>query len=132
MNRILSTIVAVIGLGLLSLFPLSAQAGDKVIASGQFTGASDHVTTGGVSVVTAEDGTYIVLGEDFSLDGAPDPHVSLGKAGTYDPATESGLLKNLTGPGRYKLPAGVDASAYDEVYIWCVKFSVPLGVAKLN
>ncbi len=132
MNRILSAFLAVVGLGLLSLLPLSAQAGDSVIATGQFTGASDHITTGGVSVVTTADGTYIVLGDDFSLDGAPDPHVSLGKAGTYDPATEAGLLKNLTGPGRYKLPAGIDASAYDEVYIWCVKFSVPLGVAQLN
>ncbi len=132
MNRFLSAILALTGLALLSLVPLSAQAGDKVLATGQFTGASDHITTGGVSVVKESDGTYIVLGEDFSLDGAPDPHVSLGKGGKYDAATESGLLENLTGPGRYKLPAGIDASAYDEVYIWCVKYSVPLGVAKLN
>ncbi len=132
MNRFHRAFVATVGLLLLGLLPLSAQAGDTVIASGEFTGASDHVTTGGVSIVTADDGTYVVLGDDFSLDGAPDPHVSLGKDGTYDAATEAGLLENLTGPGRYKLPAGIDASRYDQVYIWCVKYSVPLGVAQLN
>ncbi len=50
----------------------------EVVAAGVFEGASDHVTPGGISVRKAADGYYVVLDEDFSLDGAPDPKVGFG------------------------------------------------------
>lgn len=99
---------------------------------GGFTGASNHVTTGGVSIVETSAGTVVLLAADFSLDGAPDPRVGLGKDGAYDEATDLGELRSINGLQAYAVPAGVDASAYNEVYIWCRKFSVPLGVASLN
>ena len=49
--------------------PLGAEAADKVIASGQFTGASNHDTSGGVTVVETDAGAVVVMEEDFSLDG---------------------------------------------------------------
>ncbi|WP_299143837.1 DM13 domain-containing protein [uncultured Tateyamaria sp.] len=108
-------------------------AAENSVASGTFTGASDHITTGGVEVIKNDDGSHtIVLADDFSLDGAPDPRVGLGKDGFYDGNTDSGVLGNLTGGQSFVVPAGVDVSAFNEVYIWCEKFSVPLGVAKLN
>ncbi|MGR3616119.1 MAG: DM13 domain-containing protein [Paracoccaceae bacterium] len=110
--------------------PNFAFAGSK--SSGHFTGASDHITTGVVSIVKKGDGYVVKLGDDFSLDGAPDPRVGLGKDGKYDPATDLGALANLTGAQEYTVPAGVDISGHNEVYIWCRKFSVPLGVAKLH
>jgi len=102
-----------------------------VWAAGSFEGRSDHIVTGSVEVVE-QDGSYIIqLGEDFSLDNAPDPKVGLGSDG-YDPATKSGDLIALTGASDYAVPAGIDVSAYNEVYIWCEKFDVPLGVAQLQ
>lgn len=96
--------------------------------TGAFSGRSNHVTTGRAEVLEDE----VVLMSDFSLDGAPDPRVGLGKDGQYDASTDMGKLANLTGKQSYKVPAGIDTSDYNEVYIWCRKFSVPLGVARLN
>lgn len=109
--------------------PASAGA----VSSGTFTGESDHITTGGVEIIKNADGSHtIVLGDDFSLDGAPDPRVGLGKDGHFNGNTDSGKLGNLTGSQSFVVPAGIDVADFNEVYIWCEKFSVPLGVAKLN
>ncbi|WP_299047815.1 DM13 domain-containing protein [uncultured Tateyamaria sp.] len=111
----------------------AAPASAETVSTGTFTGASDHITTGAVEVVKNADGSHtIVLGEDFSLDGAPDPRVGLGKDGFYNGNTDAGVLGSLTGGQSFVVPAGVDVSEYNEVYIWCEKFSVPLGIAKLN
>lgn len=96
--------------------------------SGSFSGRSNHVTTG----QTQLSGNSIVLQSNFSLDGAPDPRVGLGKNGKYDPKTDLGALKKLTGKQSYRVGGGIDVSDYNEVYIWCRKFNVPLGVAKLG
>lgn len=112
--------------------PLVAQAADEVLHVGQFTGASDHVTSGGVSVVSTDDGIVVILSDDFFFDGAPDPHVAFGTGGTFDPASGLGLLESNTGGQVYEVPASMDISGYDEVYIWCVQYSVPLGVATLQ
>ena len=94
---------------------------------GKFEGASDHVTTGTAEVA---DGKVNLLG-DFTFDGAPDPKVALGRNG-YDASTLMGNLKSNTGAQSYTIPAGIDASQYNEVWIWCERFNVPLGVARLN
>jgi hypothetical protein len=81
---------------------------------------------------TANGGAVVILDKNFSLDGAPDPRVGFGKNGQYDAASDVGKLGNHKGLQAFVVPAGVDVSKYDEVYIWCRKFSVPLGVAALN
>ncbi|WP_415404763.1 DM13 domain-containing protein [Tateyamaria sp. SN3-11] len=131
MFKTLQTLLAVALAGFISFAAVSADAG--TVATGTFTGASDHITTGGVEVVKNADGSHtVILGDDFSLDGAPDPRVGFGKDGKYDLATGMGLLKSLNGKQTFTVPAGVDPADYNEVYIWCLKFSVPLGVAALN
>ncbi|WP_299970130.1 DM13 domain-containing protein [uncultured Roseobacter sp.] len=100
---------------------------------GTFTGKSDHVTTGSVTVEKHSDGSATVtLSADFSLDGAPDPRVAFGKDGAYAAEADLGVLKKLNGAQVYHVPASVDADSYNEIYIWCLKFSVPLGVAALG
>jgi len=104
----------------------------EVKLTGNFTGASDHITTGTVNVVQ-KDGEYVVvLGPDFSLDGAPDPKVGFGTAGNYDIKAQLGHLDSNTGEQSYTVPADLNIEGYDEIYIWCEKFSVPLGVAKIK
>lgn len=108
----------------------TARAADHV-ARGSFQGASGHVTSGGVSIEKTAEGYVLVLEDDFSFDGAPDPQLGLGKGG-YDGKTRFSKLQSNSGKQSYKLPAGIDAAQYDEVWVWCEKFSVPLGVAKLK
>ncbi len=112
--------------------PVSAGA-KGIAASGQFTGASDHITTGGVSIVkTANGGAVVILDSDFSLDGAPDPRVGFGVDGVYKDASDLGVLTSKAGVQVYIVPPTVNVDDFNEVYIWCRKFSVPLGVAALK
>ncbi len=114
-----------------ALVPLSqATAGEKM-ASGSFTGKSNHVTSGGVSIVKSGGGFQLVLEDSFKFDGAPDPKLAFGKNG-YDKSTIFSKLKANSGKQVYDVPASIDLSRYNEVWVWCEKFSVPLGVAKLN
>ncbi|WP_298916645.1 DM13 domain-containing protein [uncultured Roseobacter sp.] len=126
MKIILNAFLA-LGLTVLAAFGAAAET------SGSFIGKSDHITTGGVTVVKNADGTATVtLDEKFSLDGAPDPRVAFGKDGSYAPEADLGVLQNLNGKQVYTVPASVNVDDYNEIYIWCLKFSVPLGVAALN
>ena len=116
---------------LATLSPVTATAGGNY--KGEFHGASDHITTGGVTVVkTAGGGAVVILDKDFSLDGAPAPRVGFGKDGTYDGATDLGPLQRIDGLQVYVVPAGVKVHDFNEVYIWCEQFSVPLGVASIS
>lgn len=94
---------------------------------GTFKGASNHVTTGRVEVLK----NSVELLSDFTFDGAPDPKVAFGKDG-YDKTTLMGPLTKNTGASSYQIPAGINPDDYNEVWIWCEKFNVPLGVAKLG
>ncbi len=110
--------------------PVAALDGE-VVASGTFTGESNHVTTGAVRVVRLADGSHAVeLGSDFFHDGAPDPVVGFGADG-YVAASKLGPLAALTGRQIYPVPAGLDVTDFNQVYIWCERFSVPLGSASL-
>ena len=109
----------------------SSAPNGETIASGSFEGRSDHITTGGVSIQKAEDGYYVVLADDFSLDGAPDPKLGFGNP-EFVADTLFSELRSKDGFQSYKLPDGVDPMAYSNIYVWCEKFSVPLGVATLN
>jgi hypothetical protein len=114
-----------------SVFSFPALAGGHG-RIGTFKGLSRHTTTGRAELVKKGSGGVVELMSDFTFDGAPDPKVALGKDGKYDPATLSGALKANTGASSYKLPAGINPDDYNEVYIWCEKFNVPLGVAPLG
>ena len=114
---------------------LAAQLASAAVAplTGSFTGASNHVTTGQVSVTQDAGGQWLVtLGPGFSLDGAPDPKVGFGRDGDFVEGTLIGELRSLTGSQTYRVPAGIDPSHFSEVFIWCEQFSVPLGVASIR
>jgi len=42
-----------------------------------------------------------------------------------------GKLSSLNGEQVYALKPGLDIADYDQIYIWCEQFSVPLGHANL-
>ena len=111
--------------------PTGASAGDETIASGTFVGKSNHVTSGTVSVVKTDSGTKVVLESDFDFDGAPDPKLGFGKNG-YDKSSQFSVLKANKGEQSYEIPASINPENYNEVWVWCEQYSVPLGVAKLK
>jgi len=108
---------------------LPAAAGEGV---GSFTGLSSHVTKGDVEVVKTDAGWEIHLKENFWFDGAPDPRVGFGRGGKFVDPTDFEPLREDAGAQVYKVPASIDPTEFDEVYIWCRKFSVPLGVASIK
>ena len=124
------TIIAGFAAALIALTGGSVLAAD--IQTGTFVGASNHTTTGTVEVARDDQGYFVKLGSDFSLDGAPDPSVGFGNNGTFVEGTEVGQLRSLTGEQVYRVPASLNPSEFSEVYIWCGRFSVPLGVAELR
>ena len=101
-------------------------------ASGTFKGASGHKTSGSVTVTERGGKMVIKLGSNFSLDGAPDPYVTLGNGSRPVRGGTAGVLARNKGAGTYSVPATAATRAAKEVVIWCKKYSVPLGVARLK
>lgn len=112
--------------------PIAASLAAATVYAGEFSGRSDHVTSGNVTIQKTADGYQLVLAEDFFLDGAPDPVVALGNGETFDVANKIGKLKKKRGAQTYDLPATFTPGQFSEVYVWCERFSVPLGVASLT
>jgi hypothetical protein len=119
-----------LGLAIVQL-PAGSMAGEDVIAEGNFVGKSKHTASGTVKVVQGDTGPVVVLDENFRFDGAPDPKLGFGKNG-YVKSTQFSALKSNSGGQVYQLPGNLDPEQYNEVWIWCEAYSVPLGVAKLK
>jgi hypothetical protein len=112
--------------------PMGALAGDEVVASGSFKGASGHQTSGDVTIRKTADGLVVELEENFDFDGAPDPKLGFGTDGKYDSGSQISPLDSNAGHQVYELPASVDPETYNQFYVWCETYSVPLGVADLK
>jgi len=114
-----------------------AQEKSVVYKSGKLTGLNDHKVTGKVTILKTDKGYVAVLSDDFLLDSAPDPQLAFGKAtGTrkhgYDRSTRFAKLEKLRGKQSFPIPASIDPSKYDEIYVWCPKFYVGLGKATVK
>ena len=131
MRSLMSRAVAPLVLAAALMLPAASHA-QEVVAQGAFSGASGHKTAGDVVVLKSAAGARVVLQSNFSFDGAPDPKVGFGAGGTYDRASQLAPLKSNKGEQAYDVPASLDLSRYDEVYIWCERYGVPLGVAQLK
>jgi hypothetical protein len=130
-NKRLNNIVGFAILVSLTLIPITAGGESQIVASGKFEGRSNHDVSGGVSVLKTESGSQVILEKDFSLDSAPDPRLGFGNNG-YQAASQFSPLKSKTGEQVYVLPPTMNPASYNEVWVWCEKFNVPLGVARLN
>jgi Electron transfer DM13 len=100
---------------------------------GMFAGAHDHVVSGSYSITMQEGKAALVLGDDFSLDGAPDPYIVLSAddMGSGMHTLNLGRLKRKQGSSTFVIPAGTDLAAYRQVLVWCKRFNVTLGRAEL-
>ena len=94
-----------------------------------FVKRNSYAVSGRAEIAKKGSGYVVNLLDDFKFAGAPDPKIALGKDG-YDSKTLMGLLKSNSGASSYEVPAGINPDDYNEVWVWCEKYNVPLAVAK--
>lgn len=99
--------------------------------SAEFVGLSGHAASGSVDVTPTDSGWEIRLGPDFRFDGAPDPRIGFGTNGRFAAGTDFEPLRANAGEQVYSVPDSIDLDAYDEIYIWCREYAVPLARAEL-
>ncbi|MBE8525426.1 DM13 domain-containing protein [Amycolatopsis sp. H6(2020)] len=125
-----------------SSVPVSPPAEPAEVATGRLI-SHEHRTTGSVRIVRAADGSLVLRLENLETSSGPDVHVWLtdapvkpGKDGwdVFDDGKylDAGKLKGNKGNQNYPLPAGTDLAAYTSVSIWCDRFNVSFGAAKLT
>ena len=110
----------------------TASAGSS--RSGSFTGHKGYTAAGGVTIKKSGGKTSVVLGNDFLFKGTPpDIKIGFGNGGKYAKGTKiHEKLSHKKGAATFPVPAGIDTDKYNEVYIYCEKFTVILGSAKIK
>ena len=126
MQKIIVVVIALTGL------LLAQPAAAAPLGAGMFSGASNHDTSGSVTVSKQGDRYVVELGGDFSLDGAPDPYVALGSRAKPVKGGLIAVLKSNKGAQSYAINASTALAAANQVIIWCKKYSVPLGLAAIK
>lgn len=98
----------------------------------------DKDTSGRVAVVDV-DGERILRFEDFRTSNGPDLVVYLSSSYPRDSGDTSvaedfvdlGQLKGNVGAQNYEIPPGADLDRYSSVIVWCRRFNVTFGAARL-
>lgn len=106
-------------------------ASGQVLRTGTFQGVSTYRAQGVIQIVKSGGVTRIILPQNFSVTGVPDPKLGFGKNG-YTAGTLFAKLGRNSGTQSYVVPANVDLSKFNEVWIWCERFSVAIAVARLS
>ncbi|MDA8140841.1 MAG: DM13 domain-containing protein [Desulfobacteraceae bacterium] len=94
-------------------------------------GSEGHMAAGKVSF-TKEMGKEQLVLTDIDVEKVPDGHVYLAKHGDRTQGIDLGVLKQFTGTVYFALPAMTNPEDYDSVIIYCKKFKVEIGRAKLD
>ncbi|MGR8009358.1 DM13 domain-containing protein [Streptomyces hypolithicus] len=114
----------------------------RTLASGSLI-SHEHGTSGTAKILRLPDGSHTLRLENLDTSNGPDLHVWLtdapvkeGRAGwhVFDDGryVSLGKLKGNKGDQNYVLPAGLDLKNLTSVSIWCDRFNVSFGAAKLT
>lgn len=134
-----AALVALAGLAAAALpataLPASAQ---EAPARSGFDVTAERID-GTWSLETRADGTYLLFNEDFSTASGPDLKVFLSPQDVTDVrdrtatrnAVKLGALKRTRGAQEYRLPDGIDLSAFRSLLIHCERYSHFWGGAAL-
>ncbi len=102
------------------------------LSSGEFQGLAGHNGKGRVTLLEIEGKKILRFEDDFSVTNGPDLFVHFGNDGVYEKEANLGELKGSIGGKNYEIPATIDISTYNEVWVWCRAFSVPFAKAILH
>ncbi|MFZ0293253.1 MAG: DM13 domain-containing protein [Candidatus Sulfotelmatobacter sp.] len=118
----------------------AAQGGSppQRVVSGQFYSVL-HPTAGNATIYQMGDGSRVLRLTNFKTSNGPDVHVYMVAADdAKDVATvqqagfiDLGVIKGNVGDQNYELRPEVDLSKYRALSIWCKRFSVNFGAARL-
>jgi hypothetical protein len=121
--------------------PFDASADLQPLYTGVLAGRA-HPTSGRASIYQMPDGKRDLRLTDFMTSNGPDVHVVLVPSTDENlkqdfvkgelASVELGPMKANQGDQNYDLPDSADLSKYDAVVIYCVRFHVVFGVAKLE
>jgi len=114
--------------------PTTTPAEPQILTEYEGVFESDaHPTAGNAVVLGNGTGQRFLRFENFETDNGPDLNVYLVNSSTGDVSDyiDLGDLKGNIGDQNYEIPADVDLDVYDQVVIWCVRFSVGFGDAQL-
>ena len=121
--------------------PFNSTADLQPDYTGLLTGRA-HPTSGRASIYETPDGKRDLRLTDFMTSNGPDVHVVLAQSADEDlrqdlvkgelNSVELGALKANQGDQNYNLPDSADLSKYDAVVIYCERFHVVFGLAKLD
>lgn len=107
-----------------------AQPGEIVtIASGSFEGIGRYSVSGNALVLNNGTEQRFLRFEEFVSDNGPDLKVYL-RAANGDFVSLGNLSGNI-GDQNYEIPVDVDLEVFNNVEIWCERFSAGFGVATL-
>lgn len=110
-------------------------AGSKA-RTGSLSGRKGYNVAGTVKVRKAGGKTTVVFEDNYQFDpnkNSPDIKIGFGNGENY--VKGSKIHDKLTikkGAASFEVPAGIDTDKYNELYIYCEKFTVILAVAPLN
>lgn len=117
-------------------------AGPTEIAAGRFV-SHEHGTSGRAVVLKLADGSRMLRLEQLDTSNGPDLRVWLSKAPVIEgtdgwfvfddhESVDLGELKGNVGNQNYAIPPSVDVTDFHSVSIWCARFRVSFGAAKLT
>ncbi len=122
-------------------FPVGAQvaAGPMSLVQGNFKSLA-HETKGLATIYKLADGKQTLRLTEFETSNGPDVHVYLTGAEVEKGSdavmaagfVDLGSMKGNKGDQNYVIPADVDLTKYKNVSIWCARFSVNFGSARLS
>jgi len=105
---------------------------DMISHSGDFMDAdSFHKVSGKAKIISDGVESYLRL-EDFQATNGPDLYVYLSTDTGASDFVSLGRLKGNVGNQNYELSEDVDLEKYDNVLIWCKRFSTLFGSADLD
>ena len=121
--------------------PFASSSDPQPLYTGLLAGKA-HPTSGRASIYQLGDRKRDLRLTDFTTSNGPDVHVLLAQStdqnltsefvkGQLD-SVELGSLKANQGDQNYDLPDSVDLQKYDTVVIYCERFHVVFGLAKLE
>ena len=121
--------------------PFVSSTDPQPLYTGRLEGKA-HQTSGRATIYRTSDGRQYLRLTDFMTSNGPDVHVLLARSADEHlkqdfvkgelTSLELGPLKANQGDQNYGLPDSADLTKYDAVVIYCVRFHVVFGLAKLE